>query len=197
MTHLVLIAPGARFVNQPVRQLSARITYDDVATAADSLWVKRINVTETAVLEILGSGSPATVRKHLATWRDQVNSSELGMDVTTQWPAFVRLVKALKLGVEGDVSTVISNLELRLQESDKHADEVVSRSAQLAEELEGLKLKHESLVEDHENLRQWQLSLEKHWKKQDQEMKKLVEQSERLVRENNVLSKRLIKRYDN
>lgn len=122
------------------------ISYNEVAAAADKLIGEGKSATIKAVRELLGTGSPNTIHRHLATWREaqpaqQSAAYELPADLVNAFgKELARGAAAAKAHVEGDLVNAqaeAADLAAAGERLEIERDELTEQLAQVTSERDG------------------------------------------------------------
>lgn len=112
----------------------SNITYEQVATTADSLKAKDIKPTSRAVRDVLGTGSMATVCKHLEQWKSgQAKQSQVADDSID--PSVAR---ALSAHIAAKIQTATSDATARLADMQGELGAVILENERQANEISDL-----------------------------------------------------------
>lgn len=122
------------------------ISYNEVAAAADKLVGEGKSATIKAVRELLGTGSPNTIHRHLATWREaqpaqQSAAYELPADLVNAFgKELARGAAAAKAHVEGELVNAqaeAADLAAAGERLEVERDELAEQLAQVTSERDG------------------------------------------------------------
>ncbi|MCE0782881.1 DNA-binding protein [Pseudomonas sp. NMI542_15] len=122
------------------------ISYNEVAAAADKLVGEAKSPTIKAVRELLGTGSPNTIHRHLTAWRDaqpaqQSASYELPSDLVNAFGReLARSAAAAKAQVEGDLVNAqaeAADLAAAGERLEVERDELAEQLAHVTSERDG------------------------------------------------------------
>lgn len=110
------------------------ITYEQVATAADSLKAKDIKATSRAVRDVLGTGSMATVCKLLEQWK----SGQAKQNQVTDDSMDPSVARALNTHIATKIQTATSEATARLADMQGELASVILENERQANEISDL-----------------------------------------------------------
>ena len=106
------------------------LTKEDVFTAADTLKTQGTSVTIQNIRNLLGTGSPNTIHRHLANWKgENIATKKTSIDISET------LKKALLSEIQHINAKEVSDIEQRLKDAELDNLSLSDESAELAEEL--------------------------------------------------------------